>query len=80
MSETETLKTSYINAKAIDTVDDLKTIGDCLKFYAEQLNDEESYVFAAHSSRGERQTVSWKELYEKSMTIARSLVVQGKKN
>ena len=71
------LTESYV--KATETVDDagLKTVGDCLKFYANELNQKDAFVFASSDGNGEKEIVSWKELYEKSLTVAKALVKLG---
>ena len=55
----------------------LKTVGDCLKFYANELNQKDAFVFASSDGNGEKEIVSWKELYEKSLTVAKALVKLG---
>lgn len=77
MEPADKLTVSFIAKKVNKKVDDLKTIGDCLKYYAEKLKDREAFVFASRSGETDRQSVSWEELYEKSLTVARSLVIQG---
>jgi len=68
---------SYVTVK--ENVDDsgLKTVGDCLKFYADDLNQKDAFVFASSDGNGKKEIVSWKELYEKSLAFGKALVKLG---
>lgn len=52
-----------------------KSFPECLKYYAEKKPDLESMVFV--SPNGERESVTWFELYNKSCIVARSLIHLG---
>lgn len=78
LSENCGLQMSYIKASGNDKVDEIKTIKECLKFYAERFKDRNAFVFAAASKNGTRVVVTWQELYEKSVIFAKSLLALGK--
>lgn len=71
----ELLSHSYVKIDGPPLTLKLKTIPECLKYYAETDAEGESVVFAAPS--GVRQTVTWSQLYRHSCTVARSLLTLG---
>lgn len=76
----EDLNASYIKAPeyhSSESSSKLKTIREYLKCHAETSRDNEAVVFASPSSRGSRQAVTWGELYDKSVRVAKSLITLG---
>lgn len=72
------LTLSHYRSEPTEVQDNLKTISDCLKHYAETLQDRDAIIFAAQIAGGIRKTVTWKELYDKSVRVAKSLIALGK--
>lgn len=72
---------SYIKSegklKGVIKDDGLRTIPDCIRYYAETLKDKEAMVFADYN--GGRTAVTWQEVYEKSKNTAKSLIKLGVK-
>lgn len=78
-TESIKLTESYVGVKCEDYVDDVKTITDCLKHYAEKLGDSDAVVFAAYDEI-KRTAISWNDIYKNSLKIARSLIALGRCN
>ncbi|XP_045190693.2 uncharacterized protein LOC123547563 [Mercenaria mercenaria] len=66
------LQMSYIKCEEEES---LKTLVDCLKWYASTKGDDESVVFVSEDFS--REVVTWKELYEKSRLTAKALIKLG---
>ena len=68
-----------IYVRVNENVDDsgLKIVGDCLKFYTNELNQKDAFVFVSSDGNGKKEIVSWKEMYEKSLGVGKALVKLG---
>lgn len=73
---TQKLTTSHVKVECEEFQDGIKTIGDCLKFYADTLGDAEAIVFASCDTEG-RVAITWNDVYYKSCIVARSLIKLG---
>ena len=74
---TTKLKESYIKRNEVEFKLKFRTISDLLRYHASERPDKMAYVFL--SADGSSETFSWKEVYNKSMEIAKSLVEFGVK-
>ena len=77
-SVTSVYTESFIKTELRDNIDSLRTVGDCLKYFAETHGDKDSFVFASWKGKEHRVAVRWRELYEKSVCVAKSLIALGK--
>lgn len=68
---------SYLKENRHVNNSELRTLVDCLKYYAEKLNVADAVVFASSDGISERHCVSWQDLYNKSVLAAKSLINIG---
>ena len=69
--------TSYVKIEKSHREIHFNNIFECIKEYAETKSEKESFIFV--STDGERISVTWRSLYEKSCAAARSLMQLGVK-
>lgn len=72
------LTESYVKTDENIRRDGLKTVCDCLRYYSDALYGKEALVVATRNRNGTRQSLTWRELYNKSITVAEALVTLGK--
>lgn len=68
---------SYIKIESYSKTREYQTILECLRHHASTKPEEEAFVFA--STEGNRQNVTWSELYSKSQIVAKSYLYYGLK-
>lgn len=68
---------SYINVECEEYQDGVRTIGDCLKYYADRLGNSEAIVFVSCEG-ADREAITWNDVYYKSVNMAKSLIALGK--
>lgn len=73
----KTYTQSYVKADGCTDTSAVRTFQECLKYYAEHLGEKEAFVFASLDRNGKRSVVSWKELYDKSLSVGKSLIELG---
>ena len=71
------LKESYVKSDEEEYKLKYRTIPDLLRYHASERPSKAAYVFL--SADGSREIITWKEVYDKSMEIAKSLVEFGVK-
>lgn len=77
---TKLVTESYIKEKKGTDKSGLKTFGDCLKHNANVFNKKEAVVFASSDGKDPRQVVTWRELYDKSLSVAKAFIKLGESN
>ena len=71
------LKDSYVKGNEAKYRLKYRTIPDLLRYHSSERPDKAAYVFL--SADGTSESITWKEVYDKSMEIAKSLVEFGVK-
>lgn len=71
------LTESYIRMSEGQDPLGLSTLRDYLQYYADLLEKKEAVVFVSSDGNGVRQAVTWRDLYDKSLSVAKSLVRLG---
>lgn len=74
----KTLTESYVKTDENIRRDGLKTVCECLRYYSDTLYGKEALVVASSDRKGTRHSLSWREIYNKSITVAESLITLGK--
>ncbi|XP_060584599.1 acetyl-coenzyme A synthetase-like [Ruditapes philippinarum] len=70
-------ETSYVRVEDNDKEVRFKNIIECIKEYSSTKSDIDAFIFV--STDGDRQSVTWKALYERSCAAARAIIRLGVK-
>ncbi|XP_052820045.1 uncharacterized protein LOC128245864 [Mya arenaria] len=76
MGSTEKYTESYRRVECEEEDLGLRTVGDCMKYFAEVQGNKHAVIFGA-TVEADRETVTWLELYENSCAFAKALINLG---
>ncbi|XP_052819803.1 long-chain-fatty-acid--CoA ligase FadD13-like [Mya arenaria] len=76
MGSTEKYTESYRRVECEEEDLGLRTVGDCMKYFAEVQGNKYAVIFGA-TVEADRETVTWLELYENSCVFAKALINLG---